>query len=77
MLIYLVEVFDKFSYFYEYFSIFREPYLRYLKTFSKVLNMFLNSLSDKSRLGMFVKNFEPSRYFFYVKDNFSHFLELF
>jgi hypothetical protein len=43
MLIYLVEVSDKFSYFYEYFSIFREPksiYLRYLKTFSKVLNMF-------------------------------------
>jgi hypothetical protein len=43
MLIYLVEAFDKFSYFSEYFSIFWKPksnYLRYLKTFSKTLNMF-------------------------------------
>jgi hypothetical protein len=43
MLIYFVEVSDKFSYFSKYFSIFREPksiYLRYLKTFSKVLIMF-------------------------------------
>ena len=43
MLIYLVEVSGKFSYFSEYFSIFQNSksiYLRYLKTFSKVLNMF-------------------------------------
>jgi hypothetical protein len=42
MLIYLVEVFGKFSYFSEYFSIFREQkyiYFMHLKTFSKVINM--------------------------------------
>jgi hypothetical protein len=42
MLICLVEVSCKFSYFFEYFSIFRNSkyiYLGYLKTFSKVLNM--------------------------------------
>jgi hypothetical protein len=41
--IYHVEAFSKFSYFSEYFSIFRKPksiYLRYLKTFSKALIMF-------------------------------------
>jgi hypothetical protein len=38
----LGEVFDKFSYFSEYFSIFQNSksnYLRYLKIFSKVLNI--------------------------------------
>jgi hypothetical protein len=43
MLIYLVEVFGKFSYFSEYFSIFQKPksiYLRYLKTFPEGLDMF-------------------------------------
>jgi hypothetical protein len=43
MLIYLIEALCKFSYFLEYFSIFREPkfiYLRYLKTFLEDLNMF-------------------------------------
>jgi hypothetical protein len=43
MLICLVEVSDKFLQFCEYFSILRNSksiYLRYLKTFSKVLDMF-------------------------------------
>jgi hypothetical protein len=42
MVICLVGVFGKFSYFSEYFFIFlnsKSIYLRYLKTFSKVLNM--------------------------------------
>jgi hypothetical protein len=43
MLIYLVEVFGKFTYFSKFFSFFRNSnsiYLRYLKTYSKVLIMF-------------------------------------
>jgi hypothetical protein len=54
-LIYLVEVSGKIFIFFEYFSISRESkyiYLRYLKTFSKVLNMFLSLLGAKSCLGI-------------------------
>jgi hypothetical protein len=42
MLVYLVAAFDKFSYFSNNFSIFQKQkstYLRYLKTFSKDLNI--------------------------------------
>jgi hypothetical protein len=60
MFIYLVEVFCKISYFSEDLSIFQKSiYLRYFKTFSKVLNMFLSSLGAKSCLGIFLKFFEP------------------
>jgi hypothetical protein len=79
MLIYLVKVSVKFSYFSEYFSIFREPksiYLRYLKIFSKALNTFLSSLGAKSFLVIFLDFLEPSRYFLDIKYDFSHFLEL-
>jgi hypothetical protein len=58
------------------FSIFREPkfiYLGYLKTFSKVLNMFLSSLGAKSCLVIFLEFLEPSRYFLDIKYEFSLF----
>jgi hypothetical protein len=56
MLIYIIEVLGKFSYFSEYFSIFRKPkstYLRYLKMFLETLSMFLSSLGAKTFLGIF------------------------
>jgi hypothetical protein len=43
MLTYLIEALGKFSYFSEYFSIFRKPkfiYLRNLKMFLEILTMF-------------------------------------
>jgi hypothetical protein len=63
MSICLVEVSRKFSYFSEYFSIYRNSksiYLRYLKTFSKVINMFLSLLGAKSCLGIFLEFLERS-----------------
>jgi hypothetical protein len=64
MLICLVEVSCKFSYFSEYFFIFQNSksiYLRYLKTISKVLNTFLSSLGAKSCVGIFLEFLGPSR----------------
>jgi hypothetical protein len=60
MLIYLVEVCGKFSYFCEYFSILRESksiYLRYLKTFSIVLNMFFEFIVCQIMSRNFPKTF--------------------
>jgi type III secretory pathway component EscT len=48
-------------------------YLRHLKIFSKVLNMFLCSLGAKSFLGFFLEFLEPSRYFLDIKNDFSLF----
>jgi hypothetical protein len=47
--------------------------LRYLKTFSKVLNMFLSPLGAKSCLVIFLEFLEPSRYFSDIKYDFSLF----
>jgi hypothetical protein len=79
MSIYMVEVSHKFSYFLIFFYIFQNSksiYLGYLKTFSKVLNMFLNSLGAKPSLGNFLDFLEPSRYFSGIKNDFSLFLKL-
>jgi hypothetical protein len=51
-------------------------YLRYLKTFSKVLNIFLSPLGAKSCVGIFLEFLEPLRYFSGIKNDFNLFLEL-
>jgi hypothetical protein len=76
MSICLLEVSRKFSYFSEYFSIFRNSksiYMGYLKTFSKVLNMCLSSLCAKSCVEIFLEFLEPSRYFSDIKNHFNFF----
>jgi hypothetical protein len=75
MSICLIEVAHKFSYFLNifYFSNSKSIYLRYIKIFSKVLNMFLSSLGAKSCLKIFLELFEPSRYFSDIKNDFSLF----
>jgi hypothetical protein len=58
MLKYLIEALGKFSYFSEYFSIFRTPksiYLRNLKMFLEILIMFLSSLGAKTFIGIFLE----------------------
>jgi hypothetical protein len=58
MLTYLIELFGKFSYFSEYFSIFQKPksiYLRNLKMFLEILIMFLSSLGAKTFIGFFLE----------------------
>jgi hypothetical protein len=80
MLIYHVEVSAKFSYFLEYFSIFREPksiYLRYLKTFSKVLNMCFEFIGCQIMPRNFPRIFRASRYFSDNKNDFNLFVQLF
>ena len=63
MLVYPIEALGKFSYFLEYFSIFRKLkyiYLRYLKMFLETLSMFLSSLGAKTFLEMFLEFLESS-----------------
>jgi hypothetical protein len=58
MLTYLIEALGKFSYFSEYFSIFRKPksiYLWNLKMFLEILIMFLSSLGAKTFIGIFLE----------------------
>jgi hypothetical protein len=72
MLIYLVEVLRKFSYFSEYFSIFQEPksiYLRYLEIFTKVINMFFEFIGCQIMPEIFLEFLEPSRYFSDIKND--------
>jgi hypothetical protein len=58
MLTYLIEGLGKFSYFSEYFSIFRKPksiYLWNLKMFLEILIMFLSLLGAKTFIGNFLE----------------------
>jgi hypothetical protein len=67
MLIYLAEVSSKFSYFSEYFSIFREPkfvYLRYSRIFSKALNMVFEFIGCQVMSRNFPRIFEAFEIFF-------------
>jgi hypothetical protein len=67
MLIYPVEVSGKFLYFCEYVSILREPksfYLRYLKSFSKVINMFFEFIVCQIMSRNFSKTFGAFEIFF-------------
>jgi hypothetical protein len=80
MLIYLVEVSHKFSYFCEYFSILRESksiYLRYLIFSSKVLNMFFEFIVCQIMSRNFPRSFGAFEIFSDIKNDFSLFLELF
>jgi hypothetical protein len=66
MSIYLIEAFGKFSYFAEYFSVFRKPksiYLRYLKIFLETLNMFFESIRCQNISRIFLDIFEASTIF--------------
>jgi hypothetical protein len=79
MLLYLVEVSHKISYFSEYFSIFQNSksiYLRYLKIFSKVLNMFFEFIGCQIMSRNFPRFFKPSGYFSDIKNDFSLSLKL-
>jgi hypothetical protein len=72
----LVEVSRKFSYFSKYFYIFRNSksiYFRYLKTFSKVINMIFEFIGCQIMSRNFLEFLEPSRYFLDIKNDFSLF----
>jgi hypothetical protein len=61
MLTYLIEVLGKFSYFSEYFSIFRKPksiYLRNLKMFLEILTMFFEFIRCQNIYKIFSRIFE-------------------
>jgi hypothetical protein len=76
----LVEVARKFSYFLKYFSIFQNSksiYLRYLKTFSKVINMFFEFIGCQIMSRNFLEFFEPLRYFSDNENDFSLFWKWF
>jgi hypothetical protein len=58
MLSYLIEALGKFSYFSEYFSIFRKPksiYLRNLKMFLEILIMFFELIRCQTFIGIFLE----------------------
>jgi hypothetical protein len=61
MLTYLIEALDKFSYFSEYFSIFRKPksiYLRNLKMFLEILIVFFEFIRCQNIYRIFSGIFE-------------------
>jgi hypothetical protein len=61
MLTYLIEALGKFSYFSEYFSIFRKPksiYLRNLKMFLEILIMFFEFIRCQNIYRNFYRIFE-------------------
>jgi hypothetical protein len=79
MLICLEEVSRKFSYFFEYFFICRNSksiYLRYLKIFSKVINMFFEFIRCQIMSRNFPRIFGAFEIFSDIKNDFSHFLKL-
>jgi membrane associated rhomboid family serine protease len=79
MLICLVKVSRKFSYFSEYFFYFQKfkiYFLRYLKTFSKVLNMFFEFIGCQIMSRNFPRIFGAFEIFSSIKNNFSLFLKL-
>jgi hypothetical protein len=73
MSICLVQVSRKFSFF---FRDSKYIYLRYLKTFSKILNMFFEFIGCQIMSMNFPKFLEPSRYFLDIKNDFNLFLKM-
>jgi hypothetical protein len=81
MLSYLIEALGKFSYFSEYFSIFRKPksiYLRNLKMFLEILIMFFELIRCQTFIGIFLEFLKAYIIFwaqnmdFYVFPNFKN-----
>jgi hypothetical protein len=78
MLAYLIEALDKFSYFSEYFSIFRKPksiYLRNLKLFLEILIIFFEFIRCQNIYRNFSGIFESIYNILSIKYEFLGFFE--